>query len=219
MRDPYQVLGVSSSATDDEVKKAYRNLARKYHPDNYHDNPLADLAQERMKEINEAYETIQSQRKNHGGSSYQGYQQSGAYSGAYNGSYGTYGYGAAYDTDPAYRRIRLAINQGDLNLAEELLNARSEHDGEWYYLKGAVCYRRGWMDEARRYYETAVQLSPDNMEYRRALDMMNGNQNAYQPDGYRAMTTAGCGSNTLSRICGALLCINCLSGGGWYFCC
>ena len=63
MRDPYQVLGVSSTATDDEVKKAYRNLARKYHPDNYHDNPSADLAQERMKEINEAYEEIQAQRK------------------------------------------------------------------------------------------------------------------------------------------------------------
>ena len=58
MRDPYQVLGVPSTATDDEVKKAYRDLARKYHPDNYHDSPLADLAQERMKEINEAYETI-----------------------------------------------------------------------------------------------------------------------------------------------------------------
>ena len=56
MRDPYQVLGVPSTATDEEVKKAYRDLARKYHPDNYHDNPLADLAQERMKEINEAYE-------------------------------------------------------------------------------------------------------------------------------------------------------------------
>lgn len=56
MRDPYQVLGVPSTATDEEVKKAYRNLAKKYHPDNYHDDPLADLAQEKMKEINEAYE-------------------------------------------------------------------------------------------------------------------------------------------------------------------
>ena len=58
MNDPYQVLGVPETATDEDIKKAYRNLARKYHPDNYHDNPLADLAQEKMKEINAAYEEI-----------------------------------------------------------------------------------------------------------------------------------------------------------------
>ena len=58
MRDPYEVLGIAPTATDDEVKTAYRNLARKYHPDNYTDNPLSDLAQEKMQEINEAYDTI-----------------------------------------------------------------------------------------------------------------------------------------------------------------
>ena len=58
MNDPYQILGVSENASDEEIKKAYRELARKYHPDNYHDNPLADLAQEKMKEINAAYEQI-----------------------------------------------------------------------------------------------------------------------------------------------------------------
>ena len=67
MNDPYKVLNVSPSASDEEVKKAYRDLARKYHPDNYHDNPLADLAQEKMKEINEAYDTIQRQRHGRGG--------------------------------------------------------------------------------------------------------------------------------------------------------
>ena len=89
MRDPYQVLGIPSTATDEEVKKAYRNLARKYHPDNYHDNPQEDLAQERMKEINEAYETIRPQRKaaQSGGQSYGGY--TGGYSQGYNaGAYG-----------------------------------------------------------------------------------------------------------------------------------
>ena len=81
MKDPYTVLGVGQDATDDEVKKAYRELARKYHPDNYANNPLADLAEEKMKEINEAYDTITKMRSGgyRGGasaSSYQsGYQQ------------------------------------------------------------------------------------------------------------------------------------------------
>ena len=78
MTDPYKVLNIPSTATDEEVKKAYRALARKYHPDNYHDNPLADLAQEKMKEINEAYDTITKMRS--GGS-----RQGTAYGGSYGG--------------------------------------------------------------------------------------------------------------------------------------
>lgn len=210
MRDPYQVLGIPSTATDEEVKKAYRNLARKYHPDNYHDNPLEDLAQERMKEINEAYETIRTQRKaaQSGGQSYGGY--TGGYSQGYNaGAYGG-----------VWQRVRLAISQGNLNLAEELLNAQTDHNGEWNFLKGAVCYKRGWMDEARRYYETAVQMDPGNAEYQRALDMLNGNGAAYRPNGYGHVTTANCAGDNCSSLCAACACMNCLFGsGGYFFCC
>ena len=210
MRDPYQVLGIPSTATDEEVKKAYRNLARKYHPDNYHDNPLEDLAQERMKEINEAYETIRTQRKaaQSGGQSYGGY--TGGYSQGYNaGAYGG-----------VWQRIRLAISQGNLNLAEELLNAQTDHNGEWNFLKGAVCYKRGWMDEARRYYETAVQMDPGNAEYQRALDMLSGNGAAYRPNGYGHVTTGNCAGDNCSSLCAACACMNCLfGGGGYYFCC
>ena len=210
MRDPYQVLGIPSTATDEEVKKAYRNLARKYHPDNYHDNPLEDLAQERMKEINEAYETIRTQRKaaQSGGQSYGGY--TGGYSQGYNaGAYGG-----------VWQRVRLAISQGNLNLAEELLNAQTDHNGEWNFLKGAVCYKRGWMDEARRYYETAVQMDPGNAEYQRALDMLNGNGAAYRPNGYGHVTTGNCAGDNCSSLCDACACMNCLFGsGGYFFCC
>ena len=66
MNDPYKILGVPETASDEEVKKAYLKLARKYHPDNYHENPLADLAQEKMKEINAAYEEVQKSRGNRG---------------------------------------------------------------------------------------------------------------------------------------------------------
>ena len=203
MRDPYQVLGIPSTATDEEVKKAYRNLARKYHPDNYHDNPLEDLAQERMKEINEAYETIRTQRKaaQSGGQSYGGY--TGGYSQGYNaGAYGG-----------VWQRVRLAISQGNLNLAEELLNAQTDHNGEWNFLKGAVCYKRGWMDEARRYYTNIVGKYG-------AQDMLNGNGAAYRPNGYGHVTTGNCAGDNCSSLCAACACMNCLFGsGGYFFCC
>ena len=82
MSDPYSVLGVKPEASDEEIKRAYRELARKYHPDNYQNNPLADLAEEKMKEINEAYDAITKQRAGGGSSSsYGGYrtQSQGAY--------------------------------------------------------------------------------------------------------------------------------------------
>ena len=208
MRDPYQVLGVPSTATDEEVKKAYRDLARKYHPDNYHDNPLADLAQERMKEINEAYEAVQSQRKA---------ARAGGYSG---GGYGGYqaGYQSGYQSGGSrYQRIRMAISQGNLNLAEELLNAMTDHDAEWSFLKGAICYRRGWLDEARRYYQNAVNMDPDNQEYQRALDIAEGRSTAYRPEGYGSGGMISC-NWCQSLICTGILCTMCTGGRVWLCC-
>ena len=77
MTDPYVVLGVSRTASDEEIKKKYRELARKYHPDNYANNPLADLAQEKMKQINEAYDAITKERAG-GGAQYKTYTQPGS---------------------------------------------------------------------------------------------------------------------------------------------
>ena len=207
MNDPYQVLGVSRTATDEEIKKAYRDLARKYHPDNYHDSPLADLAQEKMKEINAAYEEITKERSGRGRSA--GItQQSG---------YGGYGYGGQSYSGSAtvLQQVRYAIQLGDLNRAEVLLANYSDHNAEWNFLKGAVCYRRGWMDEAKRYYQTACQMDPGNAEYRQALDYMeNGPRQAYTPGG----TTFGtdlCGSN----LCLPMCCLWSLCSGSVPICC
>ena len=99
MRDPYSVLGVSQNASDEEVKKAYRELARKYHPDNYQNNPLADLAEEKMKEINEAYDVITKQR-------------SGGYSSPSGGYGGGYQQRSGGSNDPIYSRVRNLISVG-----------------------------------------------------------------------------------------------------------
>lgn len=198
MRDPYTVLGVSSNASDQEIKKAYRELARKYHPDNYVDNPLADLAEEKMKEINEAYEAIQKQRSGGGGS-----YQSSSSSGGYQGGYQQQQYGGG---NPTYARVRNLINMGDLNTAERLLDEMPQHGGEWYFLRGSIAYRRGWLDEAMQNYSLAVQMEPGNMEYRQALNMMQRGGQAYRP--YHS----GGGIDSMD-CCTALLCWQCLCGG------
>ena len=198
MRDPYTVLGVSSNASDQEIKKAYRELARKYHPDNYVDNPLADLAEEKMKEINEAYEAIQKQRSG-GGGSYQSSSSSGGYQGGYQQQ-------QQYSGNPTYARVRNLINMGDLNTAERLLDEMPQHGGEWYFLRGSIAYRRGWLDEAMQNYSLAVQMEPNNMEYRQALAMMQRGGQAYRPYG------AAGGMDSLD-CCTTMLCLNCLCGG------
>ena len=219
MNDPYKILGVPEDASDEEIKKAYRELARKYHPDNYHDNPLEDLAQEKMKEINAAYEQITKERASgkrgsgSGGASYgaSGYGGYGGYQG-----YGGYGGSQSYSGQSSVlQQARIAINTGNISRAEALLANYSDHNAEWNFLKGVVCYRRGWMDEALRYYRTAVQMDPGNAEYRQALDYMEGTDDtAYRPGG--SFGTLCSGNPCLSMCCLYTLCS---SGGYWWFCC
>ena len=213
MNDPYQILGVPETATDEEVKRAYRELARKYHPDNYHDNPLADLAQEKMKEINAAYEEIAKMR-------------SGGRSGGTSGGYGNYrgstgGYQQQYSSQSSsgssvLQQVRIAIQTGNISRAEALLANYSDHNAEWNFLRGAVCYRRGWMDEAKRYYQTACQMDPGNAEYRQALEFMErGTQSAYRPDNGQ-FGTEMCGGNPCLPLC--CLWTLCNGGGYCFFC-
>ena len=209
MNDPYQILGVPETATDEEVKRAYRELARKYHPDNYHDNPLADLAQEKMKDINAAYEQITKMRSG-GRSGGNGYSSAGGYSG-----YQQYG-GQSASGSSVLQQVRIAIQTGNISRAEALLANYSDHNAEWNFLRGAVCYRRGWMDEAKRYYQTACQMDPGNAEYRQALEFMErGTQTAYRPGG-QPFGTEACGGNLCLPLC--CLWTLCNGGGYWFFC-
>lgn len=191
MTDPYKVLNIPHTATDEEVKRAYRELARKYHPDNYNNNPLADLAQEKMKEINEAYDTITRQRSS-GGST----------CGDAGRAYSSYGPDAG---GAAFRQVRAAIGRDDLHTAEHILSIISDHNGEWHFLKGAICCRRGWLEEGLRYYETACRLSPGNREYQEALERLRGSTGGYRPSGYPVFTT-DCGGEGFCRTAACFYC-------------
>ncbi len=199
MKDPYSVLGVPRTATDDEIKKAYRELARKYHPDNYTNSPLADLASEKMKEINEAYDTVQKERAGKGSSSYS--------------SGGAYGYGQGSYTGgssgTSFAEVRRLINAGQYIQAENILDSTPSagRDAEWNFLKGCICLQRGWYADAQRYIETACYMDPNNMEYQNARARMSGGAARFgQP--YR--TAGGLGGCSVCDICTGLMCADCL---------
>lgn len=201
--DPYKVLGVTPQTSDDDVKRAYRDLARKYHPDNYINNPLSDLAEARMKEINEAYDMIMNERagKNGGPAG----QQAG---GAQSGQAGQRQYTGA--NAGLYSQVRQAINQGNLGLAESLLQRISARDAEWFFLMGTVYYRKGWYDEAGRAYTQACQMDPANAEYRTALNNLNMS-GGY--GGYRPMAEANMCDCCMQMAC-LNCCLNACCGGG-----
>ena len=189
MKDPYEVLGVPHGASEEEIKKAYRDLARKYHPDNYANNPLADLAQEKMKEINEAYDTLMK------GGPVPNSSSSSSYSSGSSGSSGG-----------AFGQVRELIRQGRIDAAESMLDGIATHNAEWYYLRGVIAQRRGWMDEAAQNFRIAVNMDPQNYEYRNAANAASG-AGAYT---YRQQEYGNSQSDDLCNLCGSLMCLNCL---------
>ena len=220
MTDPYQVLGVSPSATDEQIKNAYRELARKYHPDNYVNNPLADLAQEKMKEINEAYDQIQRQRKQQQ-QSYSG--QASANRGYSNAGYSRQSYSGQGRSQ--FADIRQLLNSNCLSEAEELLEGipQQRRDAEWYYLRGRVFYVHGWLDQAYSYYTRAVQMNPGNAEYQTALNQLMWQRNTGRPSGgygdYRNVQSGGMSG---CDMCSGLICADCCCecmGGDLISCC
>lgn len=200
MKNPYEVLGVSLNATDEEIKTAYRNLAKKYHPDNYNDSPLADLAEEKMKEINEAYDSICDMRRNGSSSNY---------------SSGSYGTNSSYSST-SYPDVRQYIMNGRLDDALELLNGVPEgsRNAEWYFLMGMIYSRKGWGDQAYNYFQRAYQMDPGNPEFKAAFNSVNSRR-AYANPGYNTNSGMGC---SVCDICTGLMCANCLCnccGGGF----
>ncbi len=202
-KDPYQILGVSRNATDDEIKKAYRELAKKYHPDNYSDSPLADLAEEKMKEINEAYDIIQKNRA------------SGA-SGNSKQDYSSY----TYSGITSFEEVRRLIAAGKYTEAELIIDSTpaSDRGAEWNYLKCCLLVNRGYFYDAQKYIETACYLDPNNVEYRNVKEKLRYQAGSFGGN-YRQQGTyvqPDCCSDCCST-CATYLCIDafcdCCGGG------
>ena len=208
MSDPYQILGVDRNADDDEIKKAYHDLARKYHPDKYRDSDLADLAEEKMKEINDAYDRIRKERAEGGsrqdtgyGGSSAGYGSTGSYGGTgyggYSGSRGYTGAGAEQ-----FAAVRSYINQNRIAEAEAVLTGMGAElrGAEWHFLIGCVMVRRGNYADAGRHFDYACEREPYNEEYQNAREALRRRSATYT----QTEISPGCGS-----LCTALLCADC----------
>ena len=196
--DPYKVLGVDPTATDDDVKKAYRNLARKYHPDKYKDTDLKDMAEEKMKEVNAAYEEIQKMRS--GGSQYSGGGQN-YYGGQSSQNNNSYGYN--------YANVRRNINNGNIAEAESELYSVNEGDraAEWNYLMGCVAIKKGHYVDAQRFLEKACTIDPSNMEYRQTYQNLRYRGGSYGTGYNTDMNGTGCGCS-ICDVCTALMCMD-----------
>lgn len=178
--DPYKVLGVSPSASNDEIKKTYRELSRKYHPDSYVDNPLADLAEEKFKEIQDAYKQIMDQREH--GYSNQSYQDTSSYGGQnyyQQNSYSEANYQESEEMRKIYSMIMMKRFRESLN---ELARV-PERGARWHYYNAIAYAGLGNIITAMGHAKQAVALDPANPEYSQFLRQLQMNTRNYQRQG------------------------------------
>lgn len=196
MKNPYETLGVNENASKDEIKKAYRTLAKKFHPDQYGDNPLKDLAEDKMREINEAYDYLMKNNP----------QSNSNYSNNYDSS-------NSYSASNTYADIESDIRNGNFASAEQKLNKVGTRNAEWNYLMGLVNLQRGWYNDAFNNLNTACSLEPYNMKYRQALNRLNNMNSSYRQPYYNTRR----GDSSLCDMCATLYCMDCCCesmGGG-----
>lgn len=210
MFDPYSVLGVSRDASDEEIKKAYRKLSRKYHPDANINNPNKAQAEEKFKEVQQAYEQIMKEREY--GSSY-----------GNNGNYGGFGSqtNSGYQDEEAVRRQAAAnfIQSGHYREAMNVLSSLSQKNAHWYYLSSIANMRLGNNVNALNDIRQAVNMEPDNLQYRMLLQRMEGGGTWYQEQQNPFGGMPSDNGDYCMKLCLANMLCNLCCGGGGVFCC
>ena len=194
--DPYEVLGVSPGASPEEIKTAYRTLVKRYHPDKYPDAVMKARAEERIKEINEAYDMLTK-----GSSSDASSNADRGYSGSYSGDFAA-----------EFSKIEMLINRGRIEEAAAMLAAIPLHNARWHYLKGIIETQEGRYSAAAREFEQSYRMEPNNPEYKAAYEQTHMNGQGYQhrySTGDSSYGDDSCGF--CSSCCQAVMCSYCMS--------
>ena len=204
IEDPYKVLGVSPNASDEEIKRAYRALAKKYHPDR---NPGDEEAAKKMQQVNAAYEQIKNPaaaQQNQGYGSYSQYDPFG---------FGGYQQRSYTDSDAGDNYQKAALNYIRFGRYREALNAlenSQQRDARWYYLSALANHGLGNQVTALEHIRRAVSMEPDNQEYLDALNRIEYGGTAYRQQagnfGGFEMRSNPCMNLCLCYLCQMLCC-------------
>lgn len=236
-KDPYQVLGVSPDASDEEIKKAYRKLCMKYHPDANVNNPNKAEAEEKFKEVQQAYETLMKKDT----SSQNGFGGYDSYGNSQNGGYGNYGgfggfgdfsnfggfggfggfqQGTQDDLPPELRAAANYIRNGYYKEALTALDGVTNRTAAWYYYSALANRGLGNNVTAKEHAEKAYRMDPDNFSYQNLYQQMQNGSSAYRTQsGPFRSTSFNCGDSCFNSCLLTLLCNLCCCGGGTSLCC
>lgn len=201
--NPYEVLGIKPGASQEEIKSAYRKLVKQYHPDQYRDNPLQELAEKKIAEVNEAYQMLTNGNASSSSSSY----SSNSYSNTSNGNDAS-----------MLQEARAYLSRGNISACEQILSRVSTRNAEYYYLTGMCHVQKGWYDSALQNIRTACNMQPNNIEYRQALNKLQNRQNNYSNPYYRTTSNA----DNACNCCLDLWCLDSICecmGGDLIGCC
>lgn len=223
MKNPYEVLGVPENASEEEIKKAYRKLSRQYHPDANINNPNKAQAEEKFKEIQQAYQQIMRMRET--GETWQGSSYGGGSSRGY-GGYGSYGggYGDSRQSSSwSEEDVRLQAAENYIrsrHFAEALnvLSGINQRNARWYYLSAMANAGQGNNIVAKDHAQRAFAMEPDNFQYRQLVQQMENGGQWYQSMGETYGSPFGDGSDWCMKLCLLNAFCGCCCGRPVFFC-